>query len=136
MDKQHHLKINPGQVSDFANSASENPVFMLNMVKYKALVPETGMTGKESYTEYMRQATPFFLKANAEIVFYGSPQHMLIGPEDDTLWDDVLIIKYNTVADFMTMIMAKGYPSQLREQALEDSRLIHCTSHQKINQTN
>lgn len=131
MDKQYHLNMNPGQVSDFANSASENPVVMLNMVKYKALVPETGMTGKESYKEYMRQATPFFLKANAEIVFYGSPKHTLIGPEDDTLWDDVLIVKYNSVSDFMTMIMAKGYPSDLREQALEDSRLIHCTPNEK-----
>lgn len=131
MDEQNYLKLNPGQVSDLANNATENPVVMLNMVKYKALVPETGMTGKESYTEYMRQATPFFLKANAEIVFFGSPKHMLIGPEEDTLWDDVLIIKYNSVSDFMNMIMADGYPSHLREQALDDSRLIHCTPNQK-----
>jgi hypothetical protein len=131
MEEQYHLNMNPGQVSDFVNSASDNPVVMLNMVKYKALVPETGITGKESYTEYMRQATPFFLKANAEIVFYGSPKHMLIGPEEDTLWDDVLIVKYNSVSDFMTMITAEGYPSDLREQALTDSRLIHCTSNHK-----
>ncbi len=131
MDKQYYLKMNPGQVSGFAKSAPENPVVMLNLVKYKALVPETGMTGKESYKEYMRQATPFFIKAKAEIAFYGSPKHMLIGPEEDTLWDDVLIVKYNSVSDFMTMIMAKGYPSDLREQALEDSRLIHCTPNQK-----
>jgi hypothetical protein len=131
MDGQYYLNMNPDQVSDFAKSASKDSVVMLNMVKYKALVPETGMTGKESYTEYMRQATPFFLKVNAEIVFYGSPKHMLIGPAEDTLWDDVLIIKYNSVSDFMTMIMADGYPSELREQALEDSRLIHCTPHYK-----
>lgn len=131
MDEQYYLKMNPGQVSEFANNASENPVIMLNMVKYKTLVPETGMTGKESYTEYMRQAKPFFIKANAEIVFYGSPKHMLIGPEDESLWNDVLIVKYNSVSDFMKMIMADGYPSELREQALEDSRLIHCTPNQK-----
>lgn len=131
MDEQYYLNMNPNQVSDFAKGQSKDAVVMLNMVKYKALVPETGKTGKESYTEYMRQATPFFLNANAEIVFYGSPKHMLIGPEDESLWDDVLIIKYNSVSDFMTMIMAKGYPSHLREQALEDSRLIHCTPNQK-----
>jgi hypothetical protein len=131
MDKHSYLNMNPEQVSEFAKSESKDSVVMLNMVKYKALVPETGMTGKESYKEYMRQATPFFLKANAEIVFYGSPKHVLIGPEADTLWDDVLIVKYNSVSDFMTMIMAKGYPSGLREQSLEDSRLIHCTPNQK-----
>jgi hypothetical protein len=131
MDEQYYLNMNPDQVSDFVNSASGKPVVMLNMVKYKVLVSETGMTGKESYKEYMRQATPFFLKANAEIVFYGSPKHMLIGPEAHTLWDDVLIVKYNSVSDFMSMIMAEGYPSHVREQSLEDSRLIHCTPNQK-----
>ena len=112
MGEQHYVNMNTEQVSDFANNQSKDSVVMLNMVKYKALVPETGMTGKESYKEYMRQATPFFLKANAEIVFYGSPKHMLIGPEEDTLWDDVLIVKYNSVTDFMSMIMDKGYPSK------------------------
>lgn len=131
MGEQHYVNMNTEQVSDFANNQSKDSVVMLNMVKYKAVVPETGMTGKESYKVYMRQATPFFLKVNAEIVFYGSPKHMLIGPEDYTLWDDVLIVKYNSVTDFMSMIMDKGYPSNLRAQALEDSRLIHCTPNQK-----
>ena len=127
MEKQSYLNMNPKQLSEFAKSETNTPVVMLNMIKYKAHVTETGKSGKESYSDYMKQATPFFLKANAEIVFYGSPKHMLIGPEEDTLWDDVLIVKYHSVADFMTMIMAKGYPAELRAQALSDSRLIHCT---------
>ncbi|WP_052503398.1 hypothetical protein [Lacinutrix sp. Hel_I_90] len=131
MDEQYFLNMNPGHVSDFVKNTPETLVVMLNMVKYKAFVPETGMTGKESYTEYMRQATPFFLKANAEIVFYGSPKHMLIGPEADPLWDDVLIVKYHSVSDFMAMIKAEGYPSELRTQALTDSRLIHCAPNKK-----
>ncbi len=126
MDKQSYLNINPDQVSDFAKKASDLPVVMLNLVKYKALVPESGMTGKEAYKEYMRKAMPFFQKANAEVLFYGSPKHMLIGPEDESLWDDVLLVKYNAVSDFMTMVKAEGYPAYLRAQALEDSRLIHC----------
>lgn len=130
MAKQLYVNINPGQVAELANTASHGPVVMLNLVRYKAVVPETGRTGKESYREYMRQATPFFLKANAEILFYGSPKHMIIGPEDDALWDDVLLVKYETVSDFMNMVTAIGYPSQLRAQALEDSRLIHCAPHQ------
>ena len=137
MGEQHYVNINSEQLSDFAHSEYKEPVVMLNMIKYKDVVPETGMTGKETYKEYMRQATPFFFKANAEIVFYGSPKHMLIGPEDDSLWDDVLIVKYNSVTDFMNMIMDKGYPSNLRAHALTDSRLIHCAPNQKkVNQSN
>ena len=62
MGEQHYINMNTEQVSDFANNQSKDSVVMLNMVKYKAVVPETGMTGKESYKEYMRQATPFFFK--------------------------------------------------------------------------
>ena len=111
MDEQTYLNINPEQISDFAKTAPGRPVVMLNLVKYKMLVPETGITGKESYKEYMRKATPFFQKVNAEVLFYGSPKHM----------------KYNSVSDFMNMVKAEGYPAHLRAQALEDSRLIHCT---------
>lgn len=129
MNKQSYVDINPEQLSAFSKSPTEGPLFMLNLIKYKNIVPETGRSGKESYKEYMRQATPFFLKANADVLFYGSPMHLLIGPEDETLWDDVLLVKYNSVNDFMAMIKTKGYPAQLRNQALTDSRLIHCTSH-------
>ncbi|MGB3149876.1 MAG: hypothetical protein WBB27_04370 [Maribacter sp.] len=127
MDEQTYLNINPEQISDFAKTAPGRPVVMLNLVKYKMLVPETGITGKEAYKEYMRKATPFFQKVNAEVLFYGSPKHMLIGPEEESLWDDVLLVKYNAVSDFMKMVKTEGYPAHLRAQALEDSRLIHCT---------
>jgi uncharacterized protein (DUF1330 family) len=126
MGSEAYLKINPDQVSDFDESAPDRPVVMLNLVKYKALVPDKGITGKEAYKEYMRQAMPFFKKAKAEVLFYGTPKHMLIGPVEEELWDDVLLVKYESVSDFMKMVKTKGYPSQLRAAALDDSRLIHC----------
>ncbi len=130
MERQSYITINTGEFADLAKSKIKGPLFMLNLVKYKINVPETGLSGKESYKEYMRQATPFFLKANAAVLFYGSPEHMLIGPEEGREWDDVLLVKYNSVSDFMTMITTEGYPAQLRQQALVDSRLMHCTAHE------
>ena len=56
MGSEAYLEINPDQVSDFVESASNQPVVMLNLVKYKALVPDKGISGKEAYKEYMRQA--------------------------------------------------------------------------------
>ena len=53
---------------------------------------------------------------------------MLIGPEDQELWDDVLLVKYRNIREFFKMTQAKGYPSDLREQSLQDSRLIYCKS--------
>lgn len=121
-----HLEINSEQFKAFAALPRDTPVVMLNLLKFKDKVSETGMSGAEWYKEYMRQAAPFFTKANAEILFLGKAKTMLIGPINTDLWDKVLLIKYNSITDFLAMIQADGYPSHLRAQALEDSRLIHC----------
>ena len=121
-----YLEINTKQFKTFKQLHVDTPVVMLNFLKFKVEVPETGLSGEASYKEYMRAAAPFFAKADAEVLFLGKPQTMLIGPEDENLWDKMLLIKYNTVAGFLGMVQAEGYPSHLRAQALEDSRLIHC----------
>lgn len=87
------------------------------------------MTGEASYKQYMKAATPFFEKIDAEIIFFGRPLLMLIGPEDETLWDDMLLVKYKNQSEFFKMTRAEGYPTKLREQSLQDSRLIYCKSH-------
>lgn len=126
MEKQSYLEINQEQFKAFMQLPKNTPVVMLNLLKFKDRVPETGLSGEASYKKYMRQATPFFAKAGAEVLFMGKPQTMLIGPEDEDLWDKVLLVKYNTVSGFLEMVQAEGYPAHLRKQALNDSRLIHC----------
>jgi len=126
METESYLEINREQFKTFVQLPMDTPVVMLNLLKFKDEVPETGLSGAESYKEYMKQATPFFAKAGAEILFMGKPQTMLIGPEDEALWDKVLLVKYNRIADFLEMVQAEGYPAHLRKQSLDDSRLIHC----------
>lgn len=126
MAKQLYVEINKAQFDAFKKLALNTPVVMLNLLKFKDEVPETGLSGEVAYKEYMRQATPFFEKADAEVLFLGKPQTMLIGPSNEALWDKVLLIKYKTIAGFLTMVQAEGYPAHLRARALEDSRLIHC----------
>mgnify|MGYP000710182257 CR=1 FL=1 len=126
MGKQPYLEINQEQFKAFVQLPMNNQVVLLNLLKFKNTVPETGLSGEASYKEYMKQATPFFTKANAEVIFMGKPQTMLIGPEDENIWDKMLLVKYNTKADFLKMVQAEGYPAHLRAQSLEDSRLLHC----------
>lgn len=126
MDKKSFLEINPEQFKAFLQLPMDATVVMLNFLKFKELVPETGLSGEASYKGYMRKATPFFAKAGAEVLFMGKPQTMLIGPEDEGLWDKILLVKYNTIAGFLEMVQAEGYPSHLRAESLDDSRLIHC----------
>lgn len=128
MESTTYLNVNPAEVQAFAGLPADEPVVMLNLVKYKDFVEETGLSGEQSYQQYMEKASPYFMKANAEILFFGKPVSMLIGPLDEQLWDDVLIVKYNKPMDFLGMVQAEGYPAELRAQALHDSRLIHCKS--------
>jgi len=121
-----HHKINQEQLKAFSLLPAGKPVVMMNLLKFKDTVAETGLSGAESYKEYMKAAMPYFQKANAEILYMGKPQRILIGPEDEGLWDKILLVKYNSTADFLGMIKAEGYPTHLRDQSLQDSRLIQC----------
>ena len=85
IDQQNSLK----KLQDFPDG---QPVFMLNYLNYKDIVTETGKTGKETYADYLKAAVPFFNTLDAEIIFKGSPLATIIGPSDESLWDEVLIV--------------------------------------------
>ena len=101
-------------------------VFMLNYLNYKDIVTETEKTGKETYADYLKAAVPFFNTLDADIIFKGSPLATIIGPSDESLWDEVLIVRYANKNEFMKLMAMKDYPRALRSLALSDSRLILC----------
>ena len=129
MGQQTYLKANREKMKVLFELPDDQELMMLNFLKYKITISETGLSGEACYREYMKAATPFFKLARAEVVFFGRPQSTLIGPEEEALWDDVLIVKYKNPESFLKMVQEDGYPSELREQALLDSRLIYCKSH-------
>lgn len=129
MKNKSFIIVNKEQLNALREVRENREVVMLNLLKYKDKVEETGLTGEASYKQYMKAATPFFENIDAEIIFFGSPLLMLIGPEDESLWDDMLLVKYRNKDEFFKMTRAEGYPTKLREQSLQDSRLIYCKPH-------
>ena len=119
IDQQNSLK----KLQDFPDGQA---VFMLNYLNYKEKVTKTGKTGKETYADYLKAAVPFFKNLDAEIIFKGSPLATIIGPSDEFLWDEVLIVRYANKNEFMKLMAMKDYPRELRSSALSDSRLIFC----------
>ena len=120
------ISVNQDEFQKFRNEVGNGPLVMLNLLKYQEVVEETGETGKAAYSAYLNAAAPFLEKVDAQVLFFGTPEHMLIGPQDQEWWDAVIVVQYNSFADFYTMATAEGYPSHLRARALSDSRLIHC----------
>jgi len=104
----------------------EKPIQMVNFLKFKKRVPETGHSGEKQYTIYMKAASKHMAEVDANIVFFGTVKYTIIGPNDELEWDKILIVQYASKLEFFKMVMAKDYPSHLRKLALEDSRLLLC----------
>ena len=123
MSEQLNQKNSFKKLQDFSDS---RPVFMLNYLNYKETVDETGKAGKEAYADYLQAAVPFFETINADIIFKGSPLATILGPPEEPLWDEVLIVRYANKNEFIKLMAMKDYPRDLRAMALSDSRLIFC----------
>ncbi len=120
------MKLNEQGLEQLKSFADDQPVFMLNYLNYKEVVSETGKTGTETYKAYLEAAMPFFEHIEAEIIFKGKPMATILGPANEALWDEVLIVKYATKYEFFKLAQIKDYPHELRASALLDSRLIFC----------
>lgn len=120
------MNLNPEGLEILKTFSADEPVFMLNYLKYKDIVSETEKTGEETYKEYMQAAMPFFADVDSEIVFKGKPQATILGPSDKNMWDEVLIVKYANKNEFFKLTQMKDYPFHIRALALSDSRLIFC----------
>ena len=119
--------INPtqDQILVVNNFPDDQSLCMLNLLKYKTKTAD-GISGKEQYKIYMKEASPFIEKSKGKVIYYGNALQNFIGP-DESEWDKVLIIQYPTKNNFLEMLQMENYPTHLRAAALEDSRLIICT---------
>ncbi|MDY8136346.1 hypothetical protein [Aquimarina sp. 2201CG5-10] len=118
----------PEQFQSFMELSIEGSFQMINLLKFKDKVEETGTSGEEAYAEYMKAVMPFFLASKARIIYNGKPVFNLIGPSDTIEWHKVLIVEYASKEDFLGMITKEGYPAEMRSRALEDSRLVLSTN--------
>lgn len=120
------MQVNQEALAELKAFPEDQPVFMLNYLNYKEVVEETGKTGEETYVDYMKAAMPFFEHINTDIIFKGKPMGTILGPSNEPLWDEVLIVKYASKNEFFKLMQMKDYPRDLRASALSDSRLIFC----------
>ena len=130
------IAINTYNVKDYINAKKERvqefmkmditgSFHMLNLLKFKKQVGETGLSGKEQYQAYMKAAAPFIQSSGAKLIYMAETKHTIIGP-DQKEWDKVLLVEYPSKEAFLNMVMDPDYPAHLRTLALSDSRLILC----------
>jgi uncharacterized protein (DUF1330 family) len=113
----------------FRESDRPGPIHMLNLVKFraKAAYPDgRDATGAEAYKSYARESGPVFRALGGRQVWIGSPELMLIGPQDCEQWDIAFIAEYPSVQAFVDMLRDPVYREAVkhRQAAVADSRLL------------
>lgn len=123
------------QFEAFKGLNRDHPIEMLNLVRFRktAAYPEghalanTGLSGAEAYGRYGSETAPIIERLGASILWRGTFQTLLIGPEDEE-WDEVFIARYPSAHAFLEMVTDPAYQQAVvhRQAAVQTSRLIRC----------
>lgn len=110
-----------------------HPIEMLNLVRFhsKAAYPEdhplskAGLSGAEAYQNYGKESGPIFSGLGGKIIWRGSYETTLIGPQDE-IWDEVFVARYPDAHAFLAMVTNSDYQKAVvhRQAAVATSRLI------------
>ncbi len=121
----------------------QGPIIMLNLLRFREIAdysasPELAqsepISGREAYQKYIDLTLPILTQTGGEIILLGDGGQYLIGPPDER-WDMVMLIRQNSLQDFMAFASNEEYKLILghRTAALEDSRLLPIVESQRTN---
>ena len=132
MKVENILQPTGDQFRNFRDSATGQPIFMLNLLKFREKAEyedgrETELTGRQAYAIYGKNTADIVRGLGGQVIFGGIARNMLIG-QIDQLWDQVAIVEYpsmGTMAEMMRMPKyQQGHPH--RNAGLEGQLLIEC----------
>ncbi len=121
------LNATPEQFQAFSQFPDDQTLLMVNFIKFKEKVEGRDISGRELYNQYVEESTGFAEKVGAEVVWYGKPLYVVVGPPQQILWDAMFVIKFPDKMKFFAMGQMPGFPHDKRVQSLSDSRLIACS---------
>jgi len=109
------------------------PIHMLNLLRFKENAdypgdhPHAGKgwSGARAYEEYGKTSGPVFARVGGSIIWRGSMETMLTGPNDKN-WEVAFIAQYPTAGAFLEMVTDPDYQKAVvnRQAAVLTSRLI------------
>lgn len=123
---------NADQFAELAASPDDQPVVMLNLLKFKAKADTdtTGpdQTGAESYRSYGDVAVKMIEERGGSVIWAGRADQILIGDASQD-WDQVLLVQYPSRAAFLDMVSKPEYleAHEHRESGLERTIVVACT---------
>ncbi len=143
---QKYLDATQKQGAALFSRRIKGAMVMLNLLRFREvadyslhpeLAPPQPISGREAYQKYIEHTLPILEATGGGIVFLGEGGDFLIGP-DDEYWDVAMLVRQNSLGDFMSFTKHEGYLAGLghRTAALDDSRLLPLVELKGNNLTN
>ena len=113
MEVKNAVMPNDQQMAGFLEEDEDQPIFMVNLLKFKdkATYPdktETDLTGEEAYAIYGEEVRKHLEKVGAKPIFSGKVSRLMLGEVED-LWDMVAIAMYPNRKAMLDMISDQEY---------------------------
>jgi uncharacterized protein (DUF1330 family) len=99
---------NPQQIQGFSEPGPDGPIYMVNLLKFKAKAEyqdgrATDLTGEEAYNLYGSAVVECLARVGGMPVFSANVERLMLG-EVEELWDKVAIAMYPSRAAMMEMM--------------------------------
>lgn len=132
MKVENHLRPNGAQMAGFADGASDGPIYMLNLLKYRDKAEyadgrDTKLTGRQAYAVYTQGVRELLQEFGGSLTLNASVKRLTIG-EVEELWDDVAIAMYPSRAAMLQMMQSEKMQDigQHRAAGLDGQLNIEC----------
>ena len=108
-------QVNPNaeQMKGFVESAHDKPIYMVNLLKFKAKAEyddgrETDLSGEEAYGLYGQAVAGLLVKHGGGPMFSGRVERLMLG-EVEELWDVIAIAMYPSRQAMLEMLSSPEY---------------------------
>lgn len=128
-----HVDPTRAQFERFKDLDRTTPIEMLNLIRFRdeAAYPEdhpnfgVGLSGAEAYRLYGQASAPVLARVGGSILWRGTFETTLIGPDDER-WDASFIALYPNARAFLAMVTDPEYQQAVvhRQAGVATSRLL------------
>jgi uncharacterized protein (DUF1330 family) len=97
------LEPTPGQFEALAARSADEPVVMINLLKFRA------DGGRQSYIRYAQEVLPHLQRVGGTVRYSGASPGQVIGDGEKPWWDAIIVVEYPSPAAFLDMVSNEEY---------------------------
>jgi uncharacterized protein (DUF1330 family) len=122
------IRPNKQQFAELIDSPDDEPVVMLNLLKFKDTANDGESSGSSEYAKYGDSVVQMVENRGGKVLWMGRADQILIGDPAEG-WDSVALVEYPSRKAFIDMVTTPEYEKahEHRESGLERTVLIACT---------